>query len=81
MPDEARDDPAFDDDEDAFAGVFDDGRPPDLDDDGRAGGAPTDPFAVVVGRDADPRDVVPRAPDGRDAGRRDEGGVGRREGT
>ncbi len=81
MPEEPRDAPAFDDDfAPAFAGFFGDGRPPDVDA-GRAGGAPTDPFAVVVGRAADPRDVVPRAPDGRDAGRRDEGGVGRREGT
>ncbi|GGI09584.1 hypothetical protein GCM10007368_26910 [Isoptericola cucumis] len=50
-----------------------------------AGGAPTAPFAVVVGRAArepvgrDP--APPRAPPGRDAGRREGGGVGRREGT
>ena len=50
-----------------------------------AGGAPTAPFAVVVGRAA--REPVgrepapPRAPPGRDAGRREGGGVGRREGT
>ena len=39
-------------------------------------GAPTEPFAVVVGR-AEPF----RAPEGRDAGRRAEGEVGRRAGT
>lgn len=64
------------------ADVFDPALDPVLDPDdfepddvGRAdGGAPTEPFAVVVGRE-------PRAPEGRDAGRRAAGEVGRRAGT